>query len=171
MKARWSIPALVTAMLILFVIGLFSGPARLEWSQEWAALRGDGGVTAETIMWKLRLPRLVSAALSGAALGLSGLLMQTFFRNPLAGPGVLGVSSGATLGVALVALGRGRYGEREQHIGHRAASGGCVDRWWRRYGPAGAGHGAVSVEDGIAHFWIDGGVSGWGIGHGVAGRS
>ena len=44
MKARWSIPALVTAMLILFVIGLFSGPARLEWSQEWAALRGDGGL-------------------------------------------------------------------------------------------------------------------------------
>ena len=96
---------LVTAMLAFCSSGLFSGPAQLEWSQEWAALRGDGGVTAETIMWQLRLPRLVSAALSGAALGLSGLLMQTFFRNPLAGPGVLGVSSGATLGVALVALG------------------------------------------------------------------
>jgi iron complex transport system permease protein len=117
MKARWSIPALVTAMLILFVIGLFSGPARWEWSQEWAALRGDGGVTAETIMWKLRLPRLVSAALSGAALGLSGLLMQTFFRNPLAGPGVLGVSSGATLGVALVALGGAGMGSVSSTLG------------------------------------------------------
>ena len=97
-------------MLALFVFGLFSGPAHLAWSEEWSALLGTGGATAETIMWQLRLPRLVTAVLSGAALGLSGLLMQTFFRNPLAGPGVLGVSSGATLGVALVALGGASMG-------------------------------------------------------------
>ena len=78
---------------------------------------------------------------------------------------------GSNIGRGIGGLRGGRYGEREQHTGHRAASCGCIDRWWRRYGPAGAGHGAVPVEDGIAHFWIDGGVSGWGTGHGVAGRS
>ncbi|MCH1576828.1 MAG: iron ABC transporter permease [Flavobacteriales bacterium] len=110
MKAHWSLPLLGAAVMALFGIGLFWGPAHLEWSEEWAALQGRGGETAGTIMWQLRLPRLVTATLSGAALGLAGLLMQTFFRNPLAGPGVLGVSSGATLGVALVALGGASIG-------------------------------------------------------------
>ncbi len=57
------------------------------------------------------------AAFSGAALGLSGLLMQTYFRNPLAGPSVLGVSSGATLGVAMVALGGASLGWASRNMG------------------------------------------------------
>ena len=73
-------------------------------ADQWLALRNGEGV-AGTILWQLRLPRLCMAVLSGAALAMSGMLMQTYFRNPLAGPSVLGVTSGATLGVALVSLG------------------------------------------------------------------
>lgn len=60
--------------------------------------------TAGTIIWLIRLPRLTTAILAGAALGVGGLLMQTLFRNPLAGPFVLGIQSGASLGAALVIL-------------------------------------------------------------------
>lgn len=110
MSARWSNPVLMVAMVLLFAAGLFSGPAHLAWSEEWGALSGEGSPTSVTIMWQLRLPRLMTAVLSGASLGLAGLLMQTYFRNPLAGPSVLGVTSGATLGVALVALGGATLG-------------------------------------------------------------
>jgi iron complex transport system permease protein len=95
---------LVSCVFLLFGLGLFSGPADLGWGEQWSALIGNEGV-AGTILWRLRLPRLCMAALSGAALAMSGLLMQTYFRNALAGPSVLGVTSGATLGVALVSLG------------------------------------------------------------------
>lgn len=57
-----------------------------------------------TVLWKLRVPRLVAAVLAGAALSVSGLSLQTLFRNPLAGPFVLGISNGASLGVALALL-------------------------------------------------------------------
>ena len=90
--------------LVFFCTGLFSGPAALTWAEQWTALWSDQGV-ASTILWDLRLPRLCMASLSGGALAVAGLLMQTYFKNPLAGPSVLGVTSGSTLGVALVSLG------------------------------------------------------------------
>ena len=89
---------------VLFAAGLFSGPASLSLQEQWSALLSGDGV-AGTILWDLRLPRLCMAVLAGSALGLAGLLMQTYFKNPLAGPSVLGVTSGSTLGVALVSLG------------------------------------------------------------------
>ena len=58
----------------------------------------------DTIIWELRMPKMITAIAAGAGLGLSGLLMQTLFRNPLAGPFVLGISSGASLGVALLIM-------------------------------------------------------------------
>lgn len=64
----------------------------------------------QIIVSDYRLPKAVTAILVGSGLGLSGLLMQTLFRNPLAGPFVLGISSGASLGVALVILGSGLFG-------------------------------------------------------------
>jgi len=74
-------------------------------------LGGEAERTAWTnIILKFRLPKALTAMLAGAALGVSGLLMQTFFRNPLAGPFVLGISSGASLGVALVVLSVGTVG-------------------------------------------------------------
>lgn len=61
----------------------------------------------EIILWNFRLPKAFTAILVGMALSISGLLMQTLFRNPLAGPYVLGLSSGASLGVAFIILGAG----------------------------------------------------------------
>lgn len=66
--------------------------------------------TWEVIITDFRLPKAITAILVGSGLGISGLLMQTLFRNPLAGPFVLGISSGASLGVALVILGSGLFG-------------------------------------------------------------
>jgi len=62
------------------------------------------------IIWELRIPKMLTAVLAGAALSVSGLQMQTLFRNPLAGPYVLGISSGASLGVALVVMGSSYWG-------------------------------------------------------------
>ena len=73
-------------------------------------LRGEVG-SAARVVWTLRLPRLLAAAFLGGALAVSGFLLQTFFGNPIAGPFVLGISSGAKLSVALTliaALSRGR---------------------------------------------------------------
>ena len=61
----------------------------------------------EIILWNFRFPKAITAILVGIGLSMSGLLMQTLFRNPLAGPYVLGLSSGASLGVAFVILGTG----------------------------------------------------------------
>lgn len=61
----------------------------------------------EIILWNFRIPKAITAVLVGIGLSMSGLLMQTLFRNPLAGPYVLGLSSGASLGVALIILGAG----------------------------------------------------------------
>ncbi len=58
----------------------------------------------QQILWQIRLPKMLTAILAGAALSVAGLMMQTLFRNPLAGPYILGVSSGASLGVALVTM-------------------------------------------------------------------
>ncbi len=66
--------------------------------------------TWEYIIIHFRLPKSITAILVGAGLSVSGLLMQTLFRNPLAGPFVLGISSGASLGVALIVLGSGLFG-------------------------------------------------------------
>ena len=67
------------------------------------ARRGEGGTEAN-IIWKIRLPRVLMAAILGGALSLSGFLLQTFFSNPIAGPFVLGISSGAKMMVALAMI-------------------------------------------------------------------
>ena len=73
----------------------------------------------ETIVWSVRLPRTVTAAFAGAALGLAGLEMQTLFRNPLADPSILGVTAGASLGVAVLVLGANATGlSLLQNLGH-----------------------------------------------------
>lgn len=73
----------------------------------WDIFRGEpvAHPAWEAIVFNYRLPRAVAGVLAGSGLGLSGLYMQTFFRNPLAGPYVLGISAGASLGVALVVFG------------------------------------------------------------------
>lgn len=95
--------AIATLALMLGSVPLTPGEVvRALWS---AAPPGDARLElARVILLHVRLPRVLVAAGAGAALSLAGLLMQTVFRNPLAGPGVLGVSAGAGLGVALVML-------------------------------------------------------------------
>ncbi len=93
--------------LALLVADLFVGSVRLPASDVVAAFTG-GDCPAESryIVLNIRLLKAITALFAGAALSASGLQMQTLFRNPLAGPYVLGVSSGASLGVALFLLGR-----------------------------------------------------------------
>ncbi len=102
---------LALLLLALLALNLGVGSVRVTAAEllEALRLRGDGG-TAARIVWSLRLPRLIAAALLGGALAVSGFLLQTFFANPIAGPFVLGISSGAKLTVALTliaALSRG----------------------------------------------------------------
>ena len=106
-------PILIFLLLVLFVIDLMVGAADIPLSALWT----DG--LEHRILMQLRLPKALTAVIAGVALSLSGLQMQTLFRNPLAGPSVLGVSSGATLGVAcLVMLG--------SVLGFSAASGWMI---------------------------------------------
>jgi len=89
----------------LFLLDLAVGAVRIPVSDVWAALTGgDCPRTTAKIVLNIRLTKAVVALFAGAALSVSGLQMQTLFRNPLAGPYVLGISSGASLGVALVVL-------------------------------------------------------------------
>jgi len=106
--------ALIFATLVSVSVAAWLGavPVTLgDWHSGWAYLQGDteamGG--GGYVLWSLRLPRIVLALLVGAALGLSGALTQGLFRNPLADPGLLGISSGAACAVALtiVLLGAG----------------------------------------------------------------
>ena len=105
------------ALLLLLLIalgaaGLLAGSIKVAPRDALEVLRMRGEVeSAARVVWTLRLPRLLAAALLGGALAVSGFLLQTFFANPIAGPFVLGISSGAKLTVALTliaALSRGR---------------------------------------------------------------
>ena len=91
--------------ILFLVLNIFVGSAEISAAQTIDFLLGKGiDKTAESILWKIRIPRTLSAMLLGGALAMSGYLLQTFFHNPIAGPFVLGVSSGAKLVVALAMI-------------------------------------------------------------------
>jgi iron complex transport system permease protein len=92
-------------LVVVFILDLFLGSVSIKAADVISAIFSGSGSEIETIVMKFRLPKAATALFVGIALSLSGLQMQTLFRNPLAGPYVLGVSSGASLGVALVILG------------------------------------------------------------------
>ena len=103
----------LTAILIsIFLVSLAVGSVNIPLENiVRVLLGGEADKPAWTaIVLQFRLPKALTAAIAGSALGISGLMMQTFFRNPLAGPYVLGISSGASLGVALVVLSVGSVG-------------------------------------------------------------
>lgn len=104
MLRGWLLPALLVAVLI--ATNLLVGGTSLSPAEVWHALTGsaNAGDTARFIVLEVRLPLLLTALLAGAALSVAGLLMQTLFANPLADPGILGVNSGAGLGVAIALL-------------------------------------------------------------------
>ncbi len=97
---------LALATAALFAADLAVGSVALSPGEVWGALTGaESDPTVRNIVLNIRLLKAVTALLAGAALAAAGLQMQTLFRNPLAGPYVLGVSAGASLGVALFLLG------------------------------------------------------------------
>lgn len=106
LRTRILFVSLAVAAAALSIGDLLIGTTHIPLTEVWAALCGD--TTAEeyaVIVRDLRLPKVIMAIVAGIALSASGLQMQTLFRNPLAGPYVLGISSGATLGVALFTIG------------------------------------------------------------------
>lgn len=107
MKGKASILfwVLGAAVVALFMADMMVGSTRLSWGEVWEAVCGRGEKSTVMIVRHIRLIKAVVAVLAGAALSVSGLQMQTFFRNPLAGPYVLGITSGASLGVAIFILG------------------------------------------------------------------
>jgi hypothetical protein len=90
----------------LFLLSLSIGKVHIPLITILKILCGDGTspTSWQTIIWQFRLPKAIAAVLAGAALAVSGLQLQTLFQNPLAGPFTLGISSGASLGVAIVVL-------------------------------------------------------------------
>ncbi|KVV15366.1 iron ABC transporter permease [Flavobacterium sp. TAB 87] len=100
---------LAIGLVFLFIINISFGSITIPFKEVFTSLTGGEASksTWEYIIINYRLPKAITAILVGMGLSISGLLMQTLFRNPLAGPYVLGLSSGASLGVAFVILGAG----------------------------------------------------------------
>lgn len=93
-------------LILLLIVNLFTGSVHIpvEDALDILLMKSEAHQVWKNILLKSRLPQAFTAVMAGAALSVSGLQMQTLFRNPLAGPSVLGISSGASLGVALVVL-------------------------------------------------------------------
>ena len=100
-------PVMACLILFLFMLDILTGPVPIPLKEILHVLfAGDtSNPVWRTIVSDFRIPKALTAVLAGAALSVSGLQMQTVFRNPLAGPYVLGISSGASLGVAIVVMG------------------------------------------------------------------
>jgi len=103
---------LILLISILLFLNMVLGSVNIPLKSVWNIFTGQGNeaVTWQNIIWKSRFPQALTALVAGAGLAVSGLQMQTVFRNPLAGPSVLGISSGASLGVAFVVLFSGSIG-------------------------------------------------------------
>ena len=97
--------------IVLFILNLFIGSVLIPFKELFSIFfEPEYNSTVSTIVFNYRLPQAITALLSGAALSVAGLLMQTLFRNPLADPSMLGISSGAGLGVAITILFTGILG-------------------------------------------------------------
>ena len=103
---------LIVAIILLMVVNLLIGSVRIPVADVCRILLGDLTESEiwQNIIWKSRLPQVLTAVVAGAGLAVSGLQLQTVFRNPLAGPSVLGISNGSALGVAFVVLMSGKIG-------------------------------------------------------------
>lgn len=114
MKRPVALYMLLIALLIFvfFLLNILLGSIQIPFKDVWHILWGDYNRNEiwQNIVWKSRIPQALTALVAGAGLSVSGLQMQTVFRNPLAGPSVLGISSGASMGVAFVVLLSGTIG-------------------------------------------------------------
>ncbi|MBR5983805.1 MAG: iron ABC transporter permease [Bacteroidales bacterium] len=102
---------IIVALIALAILDVCTGSNKIPLSDIFSYIFGgsDLSVDYQFTIREFRLARLITAMVAGAALSVSGLLMQTVFRNPLAGPYVLGISNGASLGVAVIVLGSGLF--------------------------------------------------------------
>ncbi len=106
-RSRYTIvfAGLLLAFLVIVVLNVNTGSVDISVSDIFRILfQGTGETSEHNIIWKIRLPRIFMAAMLGGALSLSGFLLQTFFGNPIAGPFVLGISSGAKMIVAMTMI-------------------------------------------------------------------
>ena len=102
---------LVILIVILLVVNVRCGSVSLSWNQILDVLSGKADTDrAYMIIWNIRIPRILASFILGGALAVSGLMLQTFFSNPIAGPYILGISSGAKLTVALTMVFTLKYG-------------------------------------------------------------
>jgi len=123
-EADFRMPFVILGLssFIAFMVNISLGSIFIPLDEIFSVFAGHSQTEAwKVIVLDYRLPKAIAAILVGSGLGISGLLMQTLFRNPLAGPFVLGISSGASLGVAVVVLGAGLFG---------AAMGGILVTKW-----------------------------------------
>ena len=99
-------------MVLVLLVSISLGSVAIPIDEIIAVLLGNNSSKSswDLIILQFRLPKAITAILVGSGLSIAGLLMQTLFRNPLAGPFVLGISSGASLGVAILILGAGIFG-------------------------------------------------------------
>jgi iron complex transport system permease protein len=104
-RNRFKFTVIFLLVISLFILDIILGSVSIKFSEVIKVLFADTDSNFETIILKFRLPKAITALLVGIALSVSGLQMQTIFRNPMAGPDVLGISSGASLGVAFIILG------------------------------------------------------------------
>ncbi|MCB0467867.1 MAG: iron ABC transporter permease [Aequorivita sp.] len=109
---RLQFAGLSLVLIAVFLVNLSVGSVSIPLKEIFSAFIGKGASkeTWQYILIDYRLPKAITAMLTGGGLAISGLLMQTLFRNPLAGPFVLGLSSGASLGVAILILGASAFG-------------------------------------------------------------
>lgn len=105
-----ALAGLATLLVCAVVLGLAIGPSGLSLDEVWRALTGRSAGAAADIVLRVRLPRVVLAALVGASLAVAGTLFQALLRNPLADPYILGVSGGAALGGIVVLVLGGAFG-------------------------------------------------------------
>ncbi len=105
-KTRWlfSFLLLIFLTFLLLTANLMTGSSDISVMQVLHSLTTPEQTTADRILWQIRFPRVLTALLLGGALSVSGFLLQNFFHNPIAGPFVLGISSGAKLAVAVVMI-------------------------------------------------------------------
>lgn len=103
---------LSVVLIVVAFVNISLGSVSIPFTDIFSILIGDTSIkdSWEIIILNFRVPKAITAILVGSGLSISGLLMQTLFRNPLAGPFVLGISSGASLGVAILILGTGVFG-------------------------------------------------------------
>ena len=104
-RARWLFPCLLLAALVSLALNLSIGSMNIPVAELLELLAAGPGDSSDSfIFWHIRLPRGLASLWGGACLAVAGLLLQVYFRNPIVGPFILGISSGATMVVALIML-------------------------------------------------------------------